>query len=238
MLFFLYNLFLDDPGRAIVLLPVIVLTFGVALLSALTVHEFSHAFVAHRLGDETARRLGRLSLNPIKHLDPAGTMMLIFVGFGWGKPVPVNFSVLQQGRRGMALVSLAGPGSNFVFAILLAGLVRAFSLRLSLDPTLVTDDPLSPSVWLGVLFTYGIFYNLILGIFNLIPIAPLDGSKVAIGLAPRDLATQLLRFESYGQMVLILIVAADVFFRVGILGRVIFPPVSWLSRILTGESFI
>ena len=238
MLIQLYNLFLDDPVRAIVLAPIILLTFGVALLSALTVHEFGHALVALRLGDETARRLGRLSLNPIRHLDPTGTLMILIVGFGWGKPVPVNPALLQRGRQGMAYVSLAGPGFNFGTAIVMALLLRMFSLPPTRSPDFVLDNLLSPTVWIVTILSYGVLYNLILGVFNLIPLAPLDGSKVAIGLAPREIAVQLLRFERYGPMALLLVIMADVVFNLGILGSVILPPVSWLSKLLTGFALI
>jgi Zn-dependent protease len=238
MIFFLFNLFTRDPLYALQLLPIILLTFGGALLAALTVHEFGHALVANQLGDRTARSLGRLSLNPVRHLDPMGTLMFLFVGFGWGKPVPVDPATLQRGRQGMALVALAGPGGNFALAALLALATRLLSLDLFLNPALILEDLTSVGTWLGVLAAYGIFYNLVLGVFNLIPLAPLDGSKVAIGLAPRDLAYQLMRLEPYGPMVLLLIIGADIFFNLGILGSIIFPPVVWLSRVLTGVPFV
>lgn len=228
MLFRFINSFGQDPLGATL---VLVVTLG-ALVSALTIHEFGHALASHRLGDETARAMGRLSLNPLRHIDPLGAIMLLVVGFGWGKPVQVNAALLQRGRLGMAAVSIAGPGSNFVFAALLAAVVRLTSFDLR---DLSLSDPLS---WVGFLLLIAIFYNLLLGVFNLIPLAPLDGSKVLIGIAPRELAYNLMRFESYGVIILVMIIAADAVLNFGILSRVLVPPVTWLSALLLGQSMI
>ena len=228
MLFRFISSFGADPLGATIEL---VITVG-ALVSALTVHEFGHALIAHRLGDETARLMGRLSLNPLRHLDPLGTLMLFVAGFGWGRPVPVNPALLQRGRQGMAVVSIAGPASNLLFAAGLALLVRVVPLDLFASTFRLT----SPSGWIGALVVVAIFYNLLLGVFNIIPLAPLDGSKVVIGVAPRDLAYRLSRLEAYGPGILVLVVAANVIFRLNILGAILLPPVSWLGRVLTGAS--
>ena len=118
------NLLFSDPLRFLLVFPISLGVVGMALLVAITVHEFSHALAAFYLGDLTAKRLGRLSLNPIRHLDPMGTALLVIVGFGWGKPVPVNDAALRRGRQGMAVVAAAGPISNVVTASLFAMPIR------------------------------------------------------------------------------------------------------------------
>lgn len=181
--------------------PIAIIFFAVALLISLAVHEASHAFTADQLGDPTARSLGRLTLNPIRHLDPAGTIALAIsslfgYGIGWGKPVPVNPGNLRRGPLGrmangplvgMAVVALAGPVSN-----LLQAAIGAQVLRLGVLP----DQFVS---------TY-IYVNILLAIFNMIPIPPLDGYRVLLGLLPTKPAYKLAQFEAYGPGVLILLV--------------------------------
>ena len=162
----------------------LVIGIGLAgLIAGFTVHEFSHALTAHVEGDNTARRMGRLTFNPIKHIDLLGFLLLLVVGFGWAKPVQVDPFNLRHGRLGMSLVAAAGPLSNFAVAFVL-GLV----FRLDLLP-IVTDTARISGVMeiLGFAAFLAIFFNLILGIFNLIPLPPLDGSKVLGGLLPRAL---------------------------------------------------
>ena len=225
------GLITQDPANFFIFL----LVSLTALVLAITVHEFSHALTATGLGDETARRLGRLSLNPLVHLDPMGSLMLLLVGFGWGKPVPVN--ALAFGRnalRGMSLVAFAGPLSNLLTAIVLAipfrvGLVPwPFSVEAQFFSSTTTYF-----VGLG-LFT-GILFNLVLAVFNLIPIAPLDGSKVLPGLLPRNLARSYQRIEAWGPGLLIAIIGADIFFGTRILFRVIGPVVNLLSGAVVGH---
>lgn len=158
-----------------------------ALLVAVTVHEFSHALVATLLGDDTAKLLGRLSLNPLSHLDPLGTLMILLVRFGWGKPVPFNPLNLENPRRDAALVSLAGPLSN-----ILAAAVFSLPLRLGFP-------------W-GVVFVPIVFINLGLALFNLLPIHPLDGFKIVGGVLPESLAYQWATLAPYGLWLLILFV--------------------------------
>ena len=157
-----------------------------AVVASVTFHEFSHALTATGLGDETARRQGRLSLNPKAHLDPAGSIMFLLAGFGWGKPVPVNaYAFGANALRGMMLVAFAGPLSNFVLAFLIGLLFKLGIVEWPhsfLFTPVVSSAPMS--VVVSQFFAMWLFLNLILGVFNLIPLAPLDGSKVAAGLLP------------------------------------------------------
>lgn len=211
-----------------------------SILVAISVHEASHALAAFRLGDDTARRLGRLSLNPIRHLDPLGTIMLLVAGFGWGKPVPVDAYKLRRGAMsGMALVSIAGPISNFAVAGALGTLVRFGVLS--------WHTPISYSVpfgqktlqWMASdLIGYVITFNIMLGVFNLLPIAPLDGFKVLLGVLPKSLAYPVARLEQYGSMILLTLVGFDIFFRTGILWSILNPGLSFATRVLIGKPFL
>lgn len=212
----------------------------IAILAAISVHEASHAWAAYRLGDDTARRMGRLSLNPLRHLDPLGTMMLLVAGFGWGKPVPVDAYRLRHGvKTGMALVSLAGPLSNFLVAGALGMLVR-FGI-LSWHSPISYGVPFGQKtlLWMASdVVGYVITFNILLGVFNLIPIAPLDGFKVLLGLLPRAVAYSAARLEQYGPMLLLTVVAFDVFFRTGILWSILSPALGLATRVLVGKSFL
>lgn len=168
-----------------------------ALLLAVTIHEVSHGLVADRLGDPTARQQGRLTLNPLPHLDPLGALAFVIAGFGWAKPVPVNAYNLRHPLRDMALVAAAGPLSNFVVAFL--GLL-ALAL---LGPHM--DTPFFAIPVLGVL-RYIYLFNLGLGIFNLIPLPPLDGGHFLPYLFPRGSWALLRQLEQYGPVILILLV--------------------------------
>jgi Zn-dependent protease len=165
-----------------------------ALLIALTFHEYAHALVAVKLGDPTPRLLGRLSLNPVAHLDPIGLIMLWLFKFGWAKPVPINPSYFANSRKGMMLVSLAGPGANILLALLTA-LVIGLLMKLQL----------LTGVWSKVLYlTYS--YNLVFAIFNLVPVPPLDGSKILSSLLPGPQAYAFERLEQYGPFILICLI--------------------------------
>lgn len=166
-----------------------------ALILALTVHEYAHARVADRLGDPTPRLNGRLTLEPWAHLDPIGTLLLVIYRFGWAKPVPINPSYFRDPRRGMLLTSLAGPLANVALAFL-ASLLLAF--RFDAWP-LVREVP-----YIGNVIGYVLILNLYFAVFNLIPIPPLDGSKVLMALLPGEQAYALSRLEPYGPFVLIL----------------------------------
>ena len=226
-----YQLLLDDPS-GFLRLTVLALF---ALLVAVTIHEFSHSLVASSLGDNTSRQLGRLTLNPLKHLDPSGTLMLLLVGFGWGKPVPVNHHQLR-GPLGMTLVAAAGPMSNLALAFLLAipvklGLLGWSGLSLGRTAFVLTGgfrEALTDIV--GVV----IFFNLLLAVFNLIPLAPLDGSKVVGGLIPQSMAAGYARFERYGPLILMGLILADYVLNWGLLWGVIGPIVRALISAATG----
>ncbi len=234
---FLWNLdlLLEDPVLFLFLLGIV----SISLLVAITFHEFSHALVADRLGDNTARRLGRLSLNPLVHLDPMGTLMLLLVGFGWGKPVPINPYFLRRGERmGMALVGLAGPLSNLVVAGALALPIRMATLKWHSPFSYAKPFMLSePAFVLADLVGWIIFYNILLAVFNLVPLPPLDGFRVAVGILPRQLAYSFSRIERYGPMVLILVIAFGYFTNFNILWRVLTPAMSFFSRLLVGRGF-
>ncbi len=168
-----------------------------ALLFAVTIHEFAHGIVADRLGDPTARRMGRLTLNPLPHIDPLGAIAFVIAGFGWARPVPVNAANLRHPVRDMTLVAGAGPVSNFVVAFL--GLV-ALVLHRRMGGLPGIGEPID-----GMLF-WLFQFNLALAIFNLIPVPPLDGGHFLPYLLPGASWKTLQQFEQYGPMVLLLLV--------------------------------
>ena len=178
--------------------PSLLISRIITLIVALSVHEFSHAFVAYRFGDTTARDAGRLTLNPLKHLDVVGSLMLIVAGFGWAKPVPINaYALRRRGDAALMWVSLAGPGSNLLMA-LLAGLV----LRLRVFPWVASGKMLpSPAEFLFTFMTI----NLVLMLFNLIPLAPLDGEKVLGSLLPASWKDSFATIQRYGPILLLVI---------------------------------
>ncbi len=197
--------------------------FAVALIVGITVHEFSHAWSATQLGDSTARSQGRLSLNPVRHLDPLGTILILVAGFGWGRPTPVTPSNIRIGARpGMAVVALAGPISNMVVATLAALPVQLGTLSIA-------------SGSLDAQFLYQLVaWNIVLAVFNLLPIAPLDGFKVLLGILPRHLAAAFQRTERLGMVLLMVIVLVDVFTPIGILSRILIPTISAIRQLLLG----
>ncbi len=195
------------------------------LLFAITVHEAAHGWMARRLGDRTAEMLGRLTLNPIKHIDPIGTVLvpaiLLLAGgfiFGWAKPVPVDPRNLAHPRRDMAAVAAAGPMANLVMALIWALIAK---LGLVLTPTMP---------WVGVplllMGKTGIFLNSILMVLNLLPLPPLDGGRVLVGLLPDRLADIVASIEPYGMFILVGLMIT------GFLGQVIGPPITLLERLL------
>jgi Zn-dependent protease len=177
----LLNLLLKDPVAFILI--------AIPLLYSIIFHELAHGWVAYRMGDPTAKLLGRLTLNPLKHLDPMGTIMLFIFGFGWAKPVPVNFSQLRDRQKGMILVSAAGIITNMLLAFSALFLTRLLSLSLSSVPA-------------EFLF-YMAQINITLAAFNLIPLPPLDGSKILMGFASPSVQNFLFRLERYGLIVII-----------------------------------
>jgi Zn-dependent protease len=179
----LLNLLLQDPVAFILI--------AIPLLYAIIFHELAHGYVAYRLGDPTAKLMGRLSMNPLKHLDPVGTLMLFLFGFGWAKPVPVNFNQLRDRRMGTILVSAAGIVTNMLLATMALFLLRLLSPAPSSTPAL--------------LLNYFAQINIILAAFNLIPLPPLDGSKILMGVASPNVQNVLFRFERYGFIIIIVL---------------------------------
>ena len=168
--------------------------YAAALIVAITVHEFAHALIADRLGDPTPRLQGRLTLNPLAHLDPIGTIMLFLVHFGWGKPVQFDPFNLRNPTRDAALISIAGPVSNLIVA-------TSAALILRIIPALSSTY----SLWIGFLQTL-IIMNVVLAIFNLVPIHPLDGFKIVGGLLPPHRAKEWYSLERYGMIFLIFLI--------------------------------
>jgi Zn-dependent protease len=167
---------------------------AVALIVGITFHEFSHAFVADQLGDHRPRALGRVSLNPLRHLDPLGSLFFLLAGFGWGKPVPVNAYALRPGRTGLTFVALAGPIANFTVAA-----VTAILFRVLLQAGLLDAD--FPNQVMQLI----VYFNVALGLFNLIPIPPLDGYNVVLPLLPPRQAFLAQRYAQYGYVALLLL---------------------------------
>ncbi len=168
-------------------------------LLALTIHEFAHGWVADRLGDPTARLQGRLTLNPLVHLDPIGAIAIVLIGFGWAKPVPVDARYLRRPRRDMILISAAGPVSN----ILLAAVV-AFCFQM-IPWAVVGAEWIWLAVPLRAMLRTAVWVNVLLAIFNLLPIPPLDGSRVLSGLLPLRQAISYSRLEPYGFVIIFLL---------------------------------
>ncbi len=192
------------------------------LLFAVTIHEYAHGRVAFALGDPTAKNAGRLSLNPITHIDPLGAICLFLFNFGWAKPVPVHVGYFRNIRRDTILMSLAGPLSNFAAAFVTGLFVRFF-----LQPW---------EVYLNVLL-YSMLMNIGLGLFNLLPIPPLDGSHVLENLLPPGAAEKFRRFRRYAPLVLIGILMMDNFLHTGIISRILGYPLFQLAYLFGGENF-
>jgi Zn-dependent protease len=213
----------------------------IAFLIAIDVHEFSHAFVAHSQGDVTAKQLGRLSLNPIRHLDPMGTLLLFIMlvggfGIGWGKPVPVNPANLRNGRQSMALVSIAGVAANLVTAVACGLLIRG-----QVVPNLVHEGSL-PAAAGAILLAFLqalIGISIGLAVFNLLPISPLDGFNVAVNVLPAGLGSKLAQYAHWGPGILMLLIFLPQLIPglhgVNILGRILEPPYSALQHAIVGS---
>jgi len=196
-------------------------TWILPVIIAVTFHEAAHGFVARRFGDDTAWREGRVTFNPLKHIDPFGTVLLpalLYLSsgflFGYAKPVPVNFARLNHPRRDMVWVALAGPLTNVLLAIAAALLVYGLGLV-----------PRDAGVWLAQNLRNAIEINIVLAVFNMLPLPPLDGGRVAVGILPRFLALPLARLERYGMMILLLIFVVS---YVGVRAGLGFNLLSWL----------
>ena len=227
MLLFNSNLLFSDPFRFLV----DVVAMSTALLVGITFHEFAHAYAANRQGDLTATRMGRLTLNPKAHLDPAGTLMLLIAGFGWGKPVPVNPYALRSGRRGMAIVSVAGPVANLLLVIAFALLFQLGVLEVGVSLTALRAFDVT--AWVTIIATYSVILNLILAVFNLLPIPPLDGGGILAGIAPRVALPVVSTLQRVGPPLLLIAVLLTLVSDVNVLGP-LFTPVNALADRLIG----
>jgi Zn-dependent protease len=202
----------------------------VPLVFAIILHEVSHGWVAEKLGDPTARLLGRITLNPIPHIDPIGTIILpgilLLTGspilFGWAKPVPVNFGNLRGGRRDMALVAFSGPMSNFLLAVL-----SSIVFHLTFTGTTGAPGLLSViTVPVHIMAMLSVKINLVLMVINLFPIVPLDGGRIVVGLAPEHIAIAMARLERWGMLIVLLLLAS------GVWSYVVGPVINIFWRIL------
>jgi Zn-dependent protease len=200
--------------------------FSIPVLIAITFHEVAHGYVAYLLGDPTAKSAGRLTLNPIKHLDPIGAIALLVVKVGWAKPVPINPMFFKKPRRDLFLVSFAGPLSNFFLAILFSLIIKGILIFFG-DVTTKTTLTLF-SVFIEIC-SASILVNVGLGVFNLLPIPPLDGSNMIMVLMPKNIAVKFNKFGRYGFFLIILL------FFTGIVQRIILPIVYFIvSKLLPG----
>lgn len=192
------------------------------VLIALTFHEFAHGYMAYKLGDPTAKNLGRLTLNPLKHLDPIGTICMIFFHFGWAKPVPINSRYFKKPRRDMALTAAAGPIMNFILA-LFGMLVCRILTRIFVAFPAQSDFVYYIQYAALTLFSYFHMLNLSLGVFNLIPIPPLDGSRIFYIFLPPKWYFGVMKYEKYIQLALLVLLWT------GLLSRPLSAAVSWIS---------
>ena len=201
--------------------PLSFVIFVTVLLITLSVHEYAHARAAEELGDPTPRLMGRLTLNPLAHIDPIGSLMILLVGFGWGKPVPFDPYNLKHPRKDSALISIVGPASNFVMAVVGAVLLRLF---MHVDAGIVSSLSI-------LVLPFFVQINLVLGLFNLLPFAPLDGFKVIAGIIPEDQAKEWYTLEKYGMLFLLAFILPLAANR-SMLDIVLDPAVNYLYHLL------
>ena len=201
--------------------------FALPILFAITVHEAAHGYVARYFGDSTAERLGRITLNPLKHIDPIGTLLLpaltVMLGgilFGWAKPVPVNFANLRNPKKDMLWVAAAGPASNLIMAIFWAILLNMVNEPMATNGIFNANHFFTEMSWAGISI------NLVLMVLNLIPLPPLDGGRIAVSLLPNPLASQLSSVEKYGFFILIALMFT------GILGKIISPFIQFFTALI------
>ncbi|MBE6592825.1 MAG: site-2 protease family protein [Ruminococcaceae bacterium] len=209
MLFSLIRAFSSgDPDTIKIYVAVFLLSLPVLFLT-LSVHETAHGYVANKLGDPTASSLGRLTLNPFKHFEPIGFLMMMLVGYGWAKPVPINTRYFKKPKRDMAICAAAGPLSNLLLAIIFAGLFKIFTLVIVYVP--MSSLMAHNVVMLTSLFFYtAISMNVTFAVFNLIPIPPFDGSRIALTFLPSDLYFKIQRYERYIMIGFFVLLLTDV----------------------------
>lgn len=209
--------------------PVSFIGWLIALVVGITIHEFSHAFMADRLGDPTPRVQGRLTLNPLAHLDPLGTLMILIARFGWGKPVQFDAYNLKNPQRDTALISIAGPISNILMASIASLLLRGLlASRFILVDSVVSTTFLSIAL---LLLPPIIILNIALAVFNLVPIHPLDGFKIVEGILPKEYARQWAELEPYG-MIFLLFLVFPIFGSVAPLSQITGPIIQFLLGLL------
>ncbi|MFA5465654.1 MAG: site-2 protease family protein [Candidatus Cloacimonadales bacterium] len=205
----------------------------VVVVVAITIHEYSHALSAFWLGDDTAKRAGRLKLNPLSHLDPIGALMLLIVHIGWAKPVPINPYNFKNMKTGTALTAAAGPVSNFIIATFSAFLLRL--LNLFSFASIVPGSLIFYLINLVITtLNFSVFINLALGLFNLIPLPPLDGSKILGGFLSDDMYFKYTAKEKQGAYLLIIIMAISFLFKIPILPMLINKPLTFFTNLLLG----
>ncbi|MDD3807457.1 MAG: site-2 protease family protein [Candidatus Marinimicrobia bacterium] len=202
-----------------------ILALAIPILIAITFHEVSHGYVAWKHGDPTAKMMGRLTLNPLVHLDPIGTLMLFLVRFGWAKPVPVDPRYFKNPKKDMLWVALAGPACNMVLAFFFGLIIRGVGLQYSASFT---------GTFLKMVLLYGLYINLALAIFNLLPIPPLDGGRILRGLLPWRYEYIVDRLERYGPFVLMGLIFFEMFTGIDIFGAFITPFVRFFGRLFAG----
>ncbi|MEK7592041.1 MAG: site-2 protease family protein [Patescibacteria group bacterium] len=212
--------------------PVSFLFSSAALVIAITIHEFAHAYAAEHLGDPTPRLMGRLTLNPLKHLDPLGTLLLIFARFGWGKPVVYDPFNLRNPKQDSAIISLAGPVSNILLALLSSIILRIISGFSPESPSSMLT--LTFSVVIISFFQTLIYYNVMLAVFNLVPVHPLDGFTVVKGLLPEDQSREWAQLERYGMFFLLVLI----FFPGNPLQTLISPMINFFLNLFLPQSGI
>jgi Zn-dependent protease len=194
-------------------------------LFCITIHELAHGYTAYRLGDPTAKNLGRLTLNPIRHIDPVGLLMMLTIGFGWAKPVPVDMRSFKHPKRHMALTALAGPVSNLILAVIVMFILGSvssylgFALRYEGNIFFVASSHITEIVFEIIYFT--VFLNIALAVFNMLPIPPLDGSKVLFSALPEKTYYKVLKYERYGMVFLLVIMISQLVFNINIIGSTI-----------------
>lgn len=204
------------------------------VVMSITIHEYSHALSAYFLGDDTAKKAGRLKLNPISHIDPIGAIMLFVAHIGWAKPVPINPYNFRDMKRDTAITASAGPISNFILAILSALIMRGI---MTLNGTALIQDAMMFQILQIAMtfFYYSVYINVALGLFNLIPLPPLDGSKILGGFLSDEMYFRYTAREKQGAMILVLIMAISFIFKIPIFSMIIDRPLEIITRLLLGN---